>query len=181
MEFEPKIRQILIDNQFFDELNKELYIGSSQEDLKKEINNNIVTLAIKDDQKDVVNADDLKKYFQLVLNYKRRLLGKKIVNKIILFRVWHDETSNWLRYNFLSKFDDEVKRYHARTYDLKFVDKIDYVLQSFLDQRSKGYYITDKYGTKTFYRYSPPPSFSDPPPWKIYEEEIVPTRLQVIK
>ncbi len=130
------VMKVLKKRGFFKELKDPLYIGKNEQGRLEEPWRNKCTFFLTDSEKDILKVQDLKAYFDFVIMIKKKEILARNIKRPIVFRVWHDTIDNWLRYNLISKNEDEILERHTNQY-LTFVDSIEEVCDAFLSDQEK--------------------------------------------
>jgi hypothetical protein len=170
---DKEAKKILQKNDFFAGIDPELYIDQVTNNVIDEERENEITLWIDHNDRDHILVNDLKEYFNELIDIKKENLKLHNIQRIIMFHLWHDYQLNCLRYTLFSKDEKRLKSFYDNI-NLCFFSTMDPILQSFLDKRKGGEFRINEHGERYFHKYSlNPDDYEGLPPRKIYEKEIV--------
>ena len=168
---------ILVAREFYKSIHSDIKIYQGNDKLEKEYIENRETMYLSDNEKDIVTINDLMQWSELLIKHKKQQVINEKIKTPMIFRLYHDYVSGWIRFTLLSKDDEELEGFHSRSENFEFVSLKD-VFEDFLNDREEGFFYYDENGERKYREYS----FSDErTPTKIYEEEFSNHKLKVAK
>lgn len=108
-----------------------MFIGSSQEDLMREIETNMWRLSCSRAIAEQLTVEDLEAFFDDVVESRRAQLRASELEHGMLFYVWFDEQAGQLRFNLISDVHSELP-FRCQT---RRVSELGKVISQFLESR----------------------------------------------
>lgn len=95
-------------HEFWDDLQEivtdKIYIGSTIEEIDKEISNNCWSISITQEQCNELKEEDFTDFFEKVINNRKGQIKDSKYNNGMIFYLWFEQQSGRLRFNLISDF-----------------------------------------------------------------------------
>jgi hypothetical protein len=114
--------------QFQDVVTDELYIGSTLEDLQREIRNNLWCISASQDEINQLTVQDWETFFVAIMENRSRQIRESGKSGMI-FYMWFDEQAAQIRFCLISAFHEQLP--FGNTIEL--VDQPEIIIEQFMN------------------------------------------------
>ena len=86
----------------------DLYIGSSPDDLAREIANNMWLIGLSAEESGTLTAEILRTFLERVIANRQQQLDRANADHGMILYAWYDEQARQLRFNLISDYNDRL-------------------------------------------------------------------------